>query len=604
MGLFRQVLRTTSGLRRALVDINRLREIVQVLVKHGFGHLVGHVMLSGAIAYQAGLVDTGKEGVFTRARRSVVVFFGSAADLVTSVLATFGLWKRRSDEEDEAANLPMKERARATLVELGPTFVKIGQILSTRPDLIPADWCQEFSTLQDQVDPLPLDVIEKGVSDNLGKPGSELFQSVDPEPLASASIAQVHAAVMHDGRRVVIKVRRPGVRRRIRTDISILAFLARSVESQFPEARMVDLPGILSEIDKSVQAETDFTIEAGNLRRIRENFVDEPDIHIPEVVDELTRRGVLTMERLDGIPIRDARAAGCDMEKVGQAYLQSAFKMLFDDGFFHGDLHPGNVLVLKDGGLGLLDFGMIGRLSEEMIDQLVSIVFALQRRDFRTIARLFYAIGIKEVPIDYVAFEQDVMEVMDRYWVGKAVQDIELGGFLRELASGCIRYRIRMASAFTMLMKALVTTEGLAKTLLPEVNPIEEMTPYIKQLAAKRFAPERVRRDLLGMFASFSTVMDRLPVLANQAMDDYQSGRMKLPVVMETPQEELDLRERSVNRIILALVVVGLVLGSSVALLDQSLRIWNIPLLSIFGFGLAFSTWCILLWGIWRSGRV
>jgi ubiquinone biosynthesis protein len=603
MGLFRQVLRTTRGLRRALVDINRLREIVQVLVKHGFGHLIGHVMLSGAIAYQAGLVDTGQERFFARARRSVVLFFGSAADLVTSVLSTFGLWKRKEDDE-EVANLPMKARARSTLVELGPTFVKIGQILSTRPDLIPADWCQEFSSLQDQVDPLPLEVIEKGISGSLGKPSSELYRHVDSEPLASASIAQVHAAELHDGRRVVIKVRRPGVRKRLTTDISILAFLARSVESQFPEARMVDLPGILSEIDKSVRAETDFTIEAGNLRRIRDNFVDEEDIHIPEVVDELTEAGVLTMERLDGIPIRDAREAGYDMDVVGRAYLQSAFKMLFADGFFHGDLHPGNVLVMKDGGLGLLDFGMIGRLSEEMIDQIVAIVFALQRRDFRTIARIFYAIGIKEVPVNYVAFENDVLEVMDRYFVGKSMQDIQLGGFLRELAAGCIRYRIRMASGFTMLMKALVTTEGLAKTLLHELNPVEEMTPYIEQLAARRFAPERVRRDLLGMFASFTTVMDRLPVLVNQAMDDYQAGRMKVPVILETPREELDLRERSVNRIILALVVVGLVLGSSVALLDQSLRIWNIPLLSIFGFGLAFSTWCILLWGIWRSGRV
>ncbi len=601
MGLFRQVIKTTRGLRRALVDINRLREIVQVLVRHGFGHLVGHVMLSGAIAYQAGLVDTGRERFFTRARRSAVVFIGSAADLITSVLSTFGLWKRKEREEE---SLPMRARARDTLVDLGPTFVKIGQILSTRPDLIPDDWCEEFSSLQDRVDPLPLETIEKQVEKSLGKPGGELFESVDPEPLASASIAQVHAATLHGGQRVVIKVRRPGVRRRITTDISILAFLARSVESQFPEARMVDLPGILTEIDKSVRAETDFTIEAGNLRRIRENFEGEEDVHIPEVVDELTAQGVLTMERLDGVPIRDAREQGYDMALVGRAYLQAAFKMLFDDGFFHGDLHPGNVLVMKDGGLGMLDFGMIGRLSEEMTDQVVAIVFALQRRDFRTISRIFYEIGIKEVPVNYAAFEGDVMEVMDKFFVGKAMKDIQLGGFMRELASGCIRYRIRMPSGFTMLMKALVTTEGLAKTLLQELNPVEEMYPYIQKLAARRFAPERIRRDLLGMFASFSTIMDRLPGLANQAMDDYQAGRMKLPVVMQTPPEELDLRERSVNRIILALVVVGLVLGSSVALLDQSLRIWNIPLLSIFGFGLAFSTWCILLWGIWRSGRV
>ena len=600
MGIFRQVFRTTRGLGRAILDINRLREILMVLMRHGFGHLVGHVMLSGAIAYQAGLVP-GKEGFFRRARRSIALLLSSFADLITTMLATVGLWKRKSKEVEQA---PMRTRARMALADLGPSFVKVGQILSTRPDLIPEDWCEEFSSLLDRVDPLPVETVEREIALDLGKPTGELLYSFDPEVLASASIAQVHRARLYDGREVVCKVRRPGVQKSIVRDLEIIRFLAGAVEAQFPQLRMIDAQGIINEIDKSVRAETDFLIEAGNIQRMRENFEGVEGVRIPEVIDDCTSSAVLTMEFLDGIPIREARAAGHDMEQLGRSYLTAAFKMLFEDGFFHGDLHPGNVLVLEDGSLGLLDFGMVGRLSEEMTDQIVAVVLALGRRDFRTISRIFYEIGIKEVPVNYQLFEHDVMEIMDHIFVGRAMADIQIGAFLRELASGCIRHEIRMPPSFTMLLKALITTEGLAKTLIPEVNPLGVMEPYIQKLANRRFSPERLQRDLLGTFVSFSTVINRAPALLAQAMDDYQAGRMQIPVVMQTPREELELRERSVNRIIMAMIVVALVLASSVALLDHSLRPFGIPLLSGFGFTLAFSTWCVLLYGIWRSRKI
>jgi len=197
-----------------------------------------------------------------------------------------------------------------------------------------------------------------------------------------------------------------------------------------------------------------------------------------------------------------------------------------------------------------------------------------------------------------------VMEIMDSIFVGRAMADIQIGAFMRELASGCIRHRIRTAPSFTMLLKALITTEGLAKTLIPEINPLEVMGPYIEKLAAKRFSPERLQRDLLGSFAAFSTVMNRAPVIVSQAMDDYQAGRIQIPILLQTPKEELELRERSINRIIMSMIVVGLVLASSVALLDHSLRPFGIPLLSMAGFTLAFFTWCLLVYGIWRSRRI
>lgn len=601
MPIFRTIIRTTRGVGRAIKDINRLRQILQVLMRHGFGYLVGHVMLGGAIAYQAGLVPTENAGFFTRARRSVAQFFGSAADLLTTILGAFGLWKRGRRPSEPAE---MKVRARRAVVDLGPGFVKIGQILSTRPDLIPADWCEEFSTLQDRVAPLDIEVIIKEISLSCPEHAEELIQSLDPEPLASASIAQVHRATLPDGSDVVLKVRRPGVHKQIAADIDMLEFIAGAVEAQFPEARVVDMPGILKELEKSVRAETDFLVEAGNTERLRENFVGFEGIVIPDIYREYTSSAVLTMEFLEGIPIRDARAAGHDMEKLGRIYLKSAFKMLFDDAFFHGDLHPGNVLVLEGDQLGLLDFGMVGRMSEDMKDHIVAIVVAMQRRDFRSIARIFYEIGIKEAPVNYALFEQDVMEIMDKSLVGKAMADIEIGGFLRELASGAVRHQVRMTPAFTMFLKALITTEGLAKTLIPELNPLGEMEPYLESLAARRFGKERIQRDLLTMFVSFSGVMNRMPAVVTQFMDDYQANRIQLPIVMQTPPEELELRNRSTNRIILAMITVGLVLGSSVALMDDSLRPFGIPLLPMFGFGLAFSTWSILLWGIWRSGRV
>jgi ubiquinone biosynthesis protein len=323
MQIVRPVVETVGGMGGRVRDLARLQQVVGVLVRHGLGILVAGVDLPGA----------GKP-------------------------------------EPRFESTP--ERALSAIQELGPTFVKLGQVMSTRPDVIPDAYCAEFSRLQDDADPLPFSAVRPVLEAALGPAWREGVE-FDDTPLATASIAQVHRATLPGGEQVVFKVQRPGVAKVIRADLNILEFLARRLLVEYPEARSFDPLGMVQEFERSISAELDFTLEATHMERFRENFRDDERVHIPVVYEAFTAGTVLCMEFLDGIKMRDARAAGCDMKTVGERYLSVAYDMLFVHGLFHGDLHPGNVIVLEDSKLGLLDFGMVGRMTAEMRTNVVAI---------------------------------------------------------------------------------------------------------------------------------------------------------------------------------------------------------------------------------------
>ncbi|MFT4980139.1 MAG: ubiquinone biosynthesis protein, partial [Myxococcota bacterium] len=342
MQIVRPVVKTTNTLARTVRDVGRLRVVATVLAKHGLGALVAGLDLPGIRA-------------------------------------------RRRFETTPA-------RAAAAIQELGPTYIKLGQILSTRADVIPAPYIAAFESLQDDVRPLPFASIAEQLAEELGAGWRDKLAEFDETPLATASIAQVHRAVTLDGQSVVLKVQRPNIEQSIRADLNILSFLVQRTIAEMPEAEMFDLKGILQEFRRSILAELDFTAEARNLRRFRANFADTPHVVLPAVHDELSGRRVLCMDFLDGTKIRSARARGFDMPLVGERYLDVAYSMLFDHGFFHGDLHPGNVLVLEGDRIGIIDCGMVGRLSAAMKDNIAALIFALDRGDNRTVARLFFDI--------------------------------------------------------------------------------------------------------------------------------------------------------------------------------------------------------------------
>jgi len=558
VAIVRTAARTALGARQVVKDLGRLQQIVQILARHGFGWLVARVDVPG------------------------IGFF------------------RKGDESDEA---PTPERVAAVLRELGPTFVKLGQMLSTRGDVLPPGYAEAFQSLQDDVGPIPYSEIEEQIRAALGGAPGDLFARFDEQPLATASIAQVHRARLHSGEEVAVKVQRPGVRELILTDLSILQFIARQAEGQVPDVALLDVPGVLRELRKSIADETDFRVEAANLARFHANFAGNDRVVIPEVFPAHSGEQVLTMEWLDGVKISNAREAGCDMREVGRLYLQTAFQMLLEDGCFHGDLHPGNVLVLSGNRLGLLDFGMVGRLTEEMRENLVTIFFAIQRRDWRTVARVYWELSTRVGHVDYSVWEGDLQELMERQVVGRNVAELQVEDFLRQLTEIAFRHRVRMTPAYTLFFKAVITTQGLAKQLVPEVDPLDEMLPYLQRMAKELYGRERLQEEIFYQLTALRYTARRLPVLAGQLVSDLHEGKLRLKVRAEDSEEDRERRERQVNRAVLAILCVGLAIAASLALGASGPRLLGMPLPATLGYGASLGLLAVTLRALWRSRK-
>lgn len=544
MPLVRSVFRRTRQLQSAYKDVGRLREIAGVLISHGFGWVLENMSIPG-----------------------------------------LGGLKARHEALGNQLSAP--ERALQVLTDLGPTYVKVGQILSTRPDLVPPEFIEGFQTLQDRVAPLPYEDIREQVERSLKGVVSDFFDQVDPVPLASASIAQVHRARLKTGEEVVLKVQRPGVRATILRDLEILVLLARQVEHNFPEARLFDLVGIVKEIERSIRSETDFLIEAGNMSRFVQNFEGHPGVHFPYCYRAFTTSEVITMEYLEGIKITKAPEQGRNMNLIGTRYLDAAYKMLFRDGFFHGDLHPGNVIVMEGDILGFLDFGMVGRLTPDMKDNVVESVFSLLNMDFRMIVKIFWEIGVKDESVSFQRFEADLIEVMERNLVGKAIAELQMGLFFKDILEGAVRHRIRVPTGYTMLFKALVTTEGMAKMLVPDINAVEVSRPYIEALVKERYSPERVNREYYYYLSAAARLAQRLPTALSQIVSDFEERRLKIITEVVHPKRERLWQERIEARRLMTASALGMLLTGTWGLNLRAPVLIGLPWISLICYSLS-----------------
>lgn len=564
------VLRTLVSSSRALItgakEVARFREIAGVFIRHGFGWVFAQLKLRREL-------QPDLEGV----------------DLARAHLASPDTGKRLV----------------AALTELGPTFVKLGQIFSTRTDLLPESIIAELTTLQSNVGPLPFAEIEPQLVKTLGKDWRARFASFDETSLASASIAQVHRATLRrgdgegdgPGREVVLKIQRPGVRPKIESDLGILYAIAGWVEEAIDEAQAMDLRGVITDFTKSISQELDFKIEARNLERFQKNFAGNPNVAFPEVIDELSSTEVLCMELLPGRKFSEVIAAGESTDAVVKVYFDVAYKMLFHDGFFHGDLHPGNVLMLPDGRLGVLDCGMVGRLSPSMQDKLIDILWSVLNEDLEGVARSFWALSIRHGHVDYQAFETDVIEIAERYIVGLPLSEIQIGTLFGEIVAGATKHQVRMPTDFTMMFKAIITTEGMAKAIAPDLDPVELARPYIEQMVTQRYTPERIKQQALADFGVFSRMFRTLPNSVPDLIDEIRGGKVALgltPKTLQVWRESADARSRRAVRT--ALTIACLVCGTYS--LGLGLPVWGLvgmPALSaafFFAAGVGvFSLW-------------
>ncbi len=553
MQIVRPIVRTVEQVPRRVRDLQRLRTVAQVLGRHGLGVLVAELDVPGLQRFDRTPFDS------------------------------------------------TPARAVQALRELGPTFVKLGQVLSTRPDLMPEEYVRAFAALQDDAGPMPFEVVRQQLERELGTGWRERFVSFEDAPIATASIAQVHGAVLPDGREVVLKVQRPGLEGVIRSDLTILHFLAQRATIEFPELEAADLDGMLDEFERSILSELNFETEAKNQTRCAACFPNDPRVVIPAVVPELSTLRVLCMERLRGVKITDGAAAGHNMDVVAEHAIGVVYDMLFTHGFFHADAHPGNVLVLPDGRVGLLDFGMMGRLTPQMRNHIIFIIYALQRGDYRTIARLYYEIAVKTRRVDYRAVERDTIEVMETHWSGGSIREMQLGPYVVDLARRAAKHGARMPPAYTMFFKALVTVEGLAKAIAPHIDPIAAATPHVEAMLKERLDLDRLQSDALYHLLTLSSVVQRLPVSVSQFLDDLDAQRVRLDVRSVFDAESEAVADRRQNRLVASILSVGAAACGTAALFAPGTYSWGVPVLSVVFYAIAWMAGTATFWMVARN---
>lgn len=510
----------------AIRDIARVREVSAVLVRHGFGEVVGRLGLGA---------------------------------------------KKSPDDESPGSGrsqVSVAKRVRLVLEDLGPSFVKLGQLASTRPDLLPPDLITELRKLQDSAPALPFDSIKQQVELSLGAPVSEVFDEFDPTPLAAASIAQVHRAVLKspDGKKdVAVKIQRPGIAATIASDVEILHTLAALLERAIPETRIYSPVGLIQQFDQAITAELDFISEADNARRFSRNFAEAEQVRFPAVYRNASSKQVLTMEFLEGDKIHNAVEAGYSGRAIAQETFKSIVKQIYEDGFFHADPHPGNILISGEHEkpiIGFVDLGMVGRLSPRMRDLTIDVITACLRKDYDGIADALYAIGTPTKKIDMHAYRAEVALLSEKY-LDKPLRDIEMSAMIRDLVRGGTKFGIEIPTDFVMTGKALMTIEGIGKEIDPNFDVYEEAKPLFTDLLRKRYSPERVGNEILRRIERLGGAGYKVPQQVEEVLDDLRFGRL----VVNAHDRPRTLALERIGRRILASVLVGTqILGASALL--------------------------------------
>jgi len=535
-------------------DLERLRQIAGVLAVHGFGEVVERTGLSTLIP-----------------------------------------GRRRG----EGARMPAGIRLRKVLEDLGPSFVKLGQIMSTRPDLIPEDILAELKKLQDAVPPEPFEAIREQVERELSCPLAEVYESFDEAPLASASIAQVHGARLRDGEEypeVVVKVQRPNVQTLMARDVDLLYWLAKAIVRSMPESHLYRPISLVEEFDRSVAAELDFSLEADNHERFTENFRRNPHAKFPKVYRSASAKRVLTLEYLEGRKVYAALRAGVSGELMAKRAIEIIIQQIFEDGFFHADPHPGNIIILgtnEEPVIGMIDVGMVGRLSPKMRDRTIDLMVAAVREDYSGIADALYAIGRPIHKINREAYEAEVATLAQRY-LGKRLKEIELGSLLRDLVMGSRKFGVEIPSEFLMLGKSLMTVEGVGKEIYPELDLLEEVRPYFIDLFQQRYSPERVTQDALRGLRRLGAATTEMPLQLEEILDDLRKGSFSV----RTQQTQLEsAADRLGRRAFSGLVVGSLIIAGAILLSQESYWLGGLALALSALYALAHSA------RIWLLGK-
>jgi len=506
-------------------------------------------------------------------------------------------------------DVSMAARVARVLEELGPVYVKLGQVLGGRADLLPPAFIDEFRKLQDRVRPFPTAEARAEIERELGGPVEGFFAEFAAEPFAAGSIAQAYAARTKDGEQVVVKVRRPGIRHVLEADIDILARLADLAERYVPEYRVFRPTLLVEEFAQTVRREIDFVSEASNTQRFRQAFARDENIRVPRVLWELTAGGVLTLERLEGVPIYDSEALdrlGVDRKALAKALNDCFMRQYFELGLFHSDPHPGNMVVQAPAVLGILDFGQIGRLSDSMRASLGTVLMAALNREFDVVVDVFDDLGALPDDTDADRLKADLAALTDKY-SGMPIGRLHLKDLFDEITSVARRHRVVLPRDFVLLGKSLVSMGGVALDLDPEIRMVEVVRPKINRLLLEKASPKRLLHHGLTSAYHLASLVEQGPRSLRQLVRKVLRGRLQIQFRHENLERLITELDRSSNRIAFAMIVASIILGSAIVLQAQvgpNVPGTEMPMLGLLGFLLAGLLGVWLAIAILRSGRL
>lgn len=482
------------------------------------------------------------------------------------------------------------ERVRMSFEQLGPSFVKFGQLLATRPDLVPPDFVEEFKKLHDQVSSVPYEQIESVLREQFGADTSTVFQEIDRTPLAAASIAQVHRARLKNGREVVVKVQRPGISQVINDDLSILYFLADLLQKYVPETRVYNPVGIVDEFFKTLELETNFVVEANNIRRFTENFKNEPQIKIPHIYFEYSGPRVLVLEHLAGVPLSNRMALeqeGIDRSQVMRIGLRAYLKMVFKDGLFHGDLHAGNLFIMPNNQIGLIDFGIVGRLNRRTQTAVANMFVALYSEDYERLAYEYVDLAPYTEAVDVDRFAKDLQDLLAPYF-GLTLKNVNVGRLLMNSTSVAARHRLVLPTELMLFFKSIVTVEGMGSMVMKEFDLLSSALEFASELVKNRYEPKRMREDFQVLARDSASLLYALPRQLKQLVRKVNHPDFAVQINVHDLDEIKRSIETSSNIVFLGLVIGSLILAGALTMFIKEVPyLFGLPFPSTLGFGLA-----------------
>ncbi len=557
---------------RTYRNIKRYRQIIGVFISYGFGGVIEQLNIDYYLALGKNIITLNRSG------RKQLVRYSNA------------------------------QRFRMALEELGPTFVKLGQLISTRHDFIPPSVINELKKLQDEVPPFSFDEVVSVIESSLEVKIDEIFPEFMVEPVAAASISQVHKARLISGEEVAVKVQRPGIAATIETDIDIMMNLARLISRHVPELRLYDPVGVVKEFAKTIRKELDFNIEGRHVERFAANFRDDPNVYMPSIHWQASKREVLTMDWVDGIKIdqmEELLAAGLDPKIIAANGATLILRQVLEFGIFHGDPHPGNLMVLPGNVIAPLDFGIVGHLDEELKQMVLDLLMAIIKRDIRQLTTILSTVGIiDEDQINMRELHADLYDFVDRYY-GIPLNQLQVATLMRDFISITSHHHIRFLPDMMLLVKALVTIEGVGRSLDPEFDMISHATPFVQELLARRLSPKYLSKVTWRQLQELRNLLRMLPRETQEIVKKLSKGKLKIEfehVGLDPLGKNLD---RITNRLSFSLVVSAIIVASSLIMqTNTGYMFMGYPVLGIIGYLVAGGLGFWLAIAILRSGRM